>query len=51
MKLLEDSEILLHLIGFAQISNIIVEASLEAQHEKYFRTSALYLVHQAMEKG
>ena len=50
MKMLEDPEFWLHLIGFAQILNIIVEASLEAQHEKYFSTSSLYLVNQAMEK-
>ena len=40
----------LHMVAFAQIFNIIVEASLEAQHETYLSTSALHMVTKAMEK-
>ena len=49
-EILRDPMFWLHLLAFIQIFNIIVEASLESQHESYFSTSALYLVSKAMDK-
>ena len=40
----------LRFFGYAQIFNLIVEASLEAQHSSYFSTSSLHLVMEAMSK-
>ena len=47
---LRDPFFWLHLIAFVQIYDIIVEASLESQHESYFSSSALHLVTKAMDK-
>lgn len=50
LDMLRDAEFWMHLLGLVQILNIVVQASLEAQHEKYFSTSSLFLVTNAMEK-
>ena len=47
---LRDPFFWLHLKAFVQIYDIIVEASLESQHESYFSSSALHLVTKAMDK-
>ena len=50
MSNLRESSFWISLIGYVQILNIVVEASLESQHSSYFSTSALFLVTKAMEK-
>ena len=50
MEIMKDSDFWLYFMGYLQIMNIVVEASMEAQHESYFSSSALHLVQTAMEK-
>ena len=50
IKKLTNFEFWAYIIGYTQILNIIVEASLEAQHSDYFATSCISLVTNAMEK-
>ena len=50
MAQLRDSSFWMSIIGYVQMLNIVVEASLESQHSSYFSTSALFLVTKAMEK-
>ena len=50
LKELRDPMFWLRLIGFIQIFDIIVEASLESQHESYFATTSLKLVCNAFDE-
>ena len=50
MAPLKDYGFQVYLIGCTQILNIVVEASLEAQHSSYFATSSLHLVTEAIKK-
>ena len=50
MKPLRKYEFWVLLLGYTQFQNILVEASLEAQHSSYFASSSIFLVWQAVQK-
>ena len=50
MKPLQNFEFWVYLVGYTQILNIVVEASLEAQYSSRFASSCLFLVTQAFKK-